>query len=384
MIEFLMPMLGADMEAGTLIEWLKHPGDAVKRGDIIAVVDTDKGAIEIEVFNDGILDRLMVEAGQKVPVGTVLAHIRESGEAPATGAPVTPAPPALAPPIGERSEAHHRASPAARRAAEQLHVDLGSVTGTGPRGAVTLSDVERATSRGRVSPPVPAEAAAPVDRTAAMRRAIAAAMARSKREIPHLYLAATIDMSCALDWLSKENERRSVERRLLLIALLMKAVAKAVGEVPGVNGFWRQDAFQPATGVHVGCAVALRGGGLVAPAVHDTDRKDLDTLMRDVLDVVARARAGTLRSSELADSTITVTSMGELGAEAAFGIIYPPQVAIVAFGRPAQRPWVVEGRVEPRPVMTASVSADHRAVDGRRAGQFLAAVDRWLQTPEKL
>jgi pyruvate dehydrogenase E2 component (dihydrolipoamide acetyltransferase) len=292
MIEFRMPMLGADMEAGTLIEWLKHPGDAVKRGDIIAVVDTDKGAIEIEVFDDGVLDRLMVEAGQKVPVGTVLAHIQESGEATAPGAPVTAAPLALAPPIGTRGEAHHRASPAARRAAEQLHVDLGSVTGTGPGGAVTLSDVERAASRGRVSPPVPTEAAAPVDRTAAMRRAIAAAMARSKREIPHLYLAATIDMSRALDWLSKENERRSVERRLLLIALLMKAVAKAVGEVPGVNGFWQQDAFQPATGVHVGCAVALRGGGLVAPAVHDTDRKNLDTLMRDVLDVVARARAG--------------------------------------------------------------------------------------------
>jgi pyruvate dehydrogenase E2 component (dihydrolipoamide acetyltransferase) len=384
MIEFRMPMLGADMEAGTLIEWLKHPGDAVKRGDIIAVVDTEKGAIEIEVFNDGTLDRLMVDAGQKVPVGTVLAHIQESGEAPATGAPVTAAPPAPAPPIGTGREAHHRASPAARRAAEQLHVDLGSVAGTGPSGAVTLSDVEKAASRGRVSPLVPAEAAAPIDRAAAMRHAIAAAMARSKREIPHLYLAATIDMSRALDWLSKENERRSVERRLLLIALLMKAVAKAVGEVPGVNGFWQQDAFQPATGVHVGCAVALRGGGLVAPAVHDTDRKDLDALMHDVLDVVARARAGTLRSSELADSTITVTSMGDLGAETAFGIIYPPQVAIIAFGRPVQRPWVVEGRVEPRPVMTASVSADHRAVDGRRAGQFLAAIDRWLQSPEKL
>jgi pyruvate dehydrogenase E2 component (dihydrolipoamide acetyltransferase) len=366
------------MDAGTLIEWLKHPGDAVKRGDIIAVVDTEKGAIEVEVFDDGVLDSLKVEAGQKVPVGTVLAHIRGATEAPAA---IAPSAPTAAAPVGG---ARLRASPAARRAAEQLHVDLGSVAGTGPAGAVTLSDVEKAASRGRVSPFAPTEAAAPIDRAAAMRHAIATAMARSKREIPHLYLAATIDMSRALDWLSKENERRSIERRLLLIALLMKAVAKAVGEVPGVNGFWQQDAFQPATGVHVGCAVALRGGGLVAPAVHDTDRKDLDTLMRDVLDVVARARAGTLRSSELADSTITVTSMGDLGAETAFGIIYPPQVAVIAFGRPVQRPWVVEGRVEPRPVMTASVSADHRAVDGRRAGQFLAAVDRWLQSPEKL
>ena len=384
MIEFRMPMLGADMDAGTLTEWLKHPGDVVKRGDIIAVVDTDKGAIEIEVFNDGVLDRLMIDAGQKVPVGTVLAHIRESGEAPADGAPATAASSAAAPPMGTRDEAHHRASPAARRAAEQLHVDVGSVTGSGPGGAVTLSDVEKAASRGRVSPPVTTDVATTVDRAAAMRRAIAAAMAKSKREIPHLYLSTTLDAHRALDWLSKENGRRPVDRRLLLIALLMKAVAKAVGEVPGVNGFWRDDAFQPAAGVHVGCAVALREGGLVAPAVHDTDRKDLDTLMRDVLDIVARVRAGTLRSSELADSTITVTSMGDLGAEAAFGVIYPPQVAIVAFGRLVQRPWVVDGRVEPRPVITTSVSADHRAIDGRRAGQFLAAIDRWLQSPEKL
>lgn len=380
MIEFRMPLLGADMEAGTLVEWLRRPGDPVKRGDIIAVVDTDKGAIDIEVFSDGVVDRLMVEAGQKVPVGTVLAQIRGADETPGTAAPPAP----TAAPMTEPGEARRRASPAARRAAEQLEVDLAAVTGTGPGGAVTLSDVERAASMKRLAPTPAGERARVTDRAGAMRRAIAAAMVRSKREIPHLYLAATMDITRTLDWLSKENERRPVDRRLLLIALLMKAVAKAVGDAPGVNGFWQQDAFQPATGVHVGCAVALRGGGLVAPAIHDADRKDLDMVMRDVLDVVARARAGTLRSSELADSTITVTSMGDLGAEAAFAVIYPPQVAIVAFGRPVQRPWVVDGRVEPRLVLTASVSADHRAVDGRRAGQFLAAVERWLQTPETL
>ena len=191
-----MPMLGADMEAGTLVEWLKHPGDAVKRGDIIAVVDTEKGAIEIEVFEDGILDRLMVDAGQKVPVGTVLAHIQESGEAPATGAPVTAAPPALAPPIGTAARgpsSRVAGGPSRGRTAPCRSRRPSPVPG--PGGAVTLSDVEKAASRGRVSPLAPTEAAAPVDRAAAMRRAIAAAMARSKREIPHLYLAATIDMS---------------------------------------------------------------------------------------------------------------------------------------------------------------------------------------------
>jgi len=215
-----------------------------------------------------------------------------------------------------------------------------------------------------------------------MRAAIGAAMSRSKREIPHLYLSTTVDMTKPLAWLTAENEKRAVEHRLLPIVLLVKAVAHAVRDVPEVNGFWRDEAFRPADGVHVGCAIALRDGGLVAPAIHDTDHKSFDEVMRELTDLVARARRGTLRSSELSDPTITVTNLGDLGVETAFAIIYPPQVAIVAFGRVVQRPWVSDGRIEPRSVMTASVSVDHRVVDGRRAGQFLAAIDRWLQTPE--
>ena len=136
--------------------------------------------------------------------------------------------------------------------------------------------------------------------------------------------------------------------------------------------------------MHVGCAIALRDRGPVAPAIHDTDRKDLDTIMTELLDLTARARRGTLRSSELSDSTMTVTNLGDLGVEAACAVIYPPQVAIVAFGRVMPRPWVVDGRVAPRTVLTATISADHRAVDGRRAGQCLAAIDKHLQTPELL
>jgi pyruvate dehydrogenase E2 component (dihydrolipoamide acetyltransferase) len=372
-----MPSLGADMEAGTLVQWLKQPGDTLARGDIIAVVDTEKGAIEIEVFEDGVLDRALVTAGQKVPVGTVLALIRGVGQ-PSSAAPsIAPAPPA------------RRASPAARKAADALRVDLTAVTGTGAGGAITREDVERAAARGRsVTPARPSEpvtaATAPVDKLAGMRSAIAAAMSRSKREIPHLYLSTTIDMAAALTWLASQNERRSVEQRLLPIALLLKAVAKALGEVKGVNGFWVNGAFEAAGGVHVGCAIALRDGGLVAPAIHDTDRKDPDTIMRELIDLTARARRGTLRSSELADATITVTNLGELGVEQAFAVIYPPQVAIVAFGRLMARPWVVDNRVEPRTTLTATISADHRAVDGRRAGQCLAAIDKHLQMPGQL
>ena len=376
MIEFRMPSLGADMEAGTLVEWLKQPGDALSKGDIIAVVDTDKGAIDIEVFQDGILERALVSPGEKVPVGTPLATIRGIGE-PAGAAPETPppaaapTPPALppqpAPPPHER-----RASPAARKAAEDLHVDIASVDGTGPGGAITREDVERAARRRREGR----------EGREGMRAAIGAAMSRSKREIPHLYLSTTVDMTKPLAWLTAENEKRAVEHRLLPIVLLVKAVAHAVRDVPEVNGFWRDEAFRPADGVHVGCAIALRDGGLVAPAIHDTDHKSFDEVMRELTDLAARARRGTLRSSELSDPTITVTNLGDLGVETAFAIIYPPQVAIVAFGRVVQRPWVSDGRIEPRSVVTASVSVDHRVVDGRRAGQFLAAIDRWLQTPE--
>lgn len=367
------------MEAGTLVRWLKHPGDALARGDIIAVVDTEKGAIDIEVFEDGVFDRAMVPPGQKVPVGTVLALIRQAGEAPSAAAP----PATVLPPPADGP----RASPGARQRAGELHVDLTSVTGTGPAGAITREDVERAASRGRTgprAPEAPLAAPEPVDRSAAMRAAIAAAMSRSKRDIPHVYLSMTIDMTAAAAWLAAENKQRSVERRLLPIALLVKAVAAGLADVPELNGFWIDGRFEPGDGIHVGCAIALRGGGLIAPAIHDANRKDLDAIMQELVDVTARARQGSLRSSELSDPTITVTNLGELGVEQAYAVIYPPQVAIVAFGRMMQRPWVVEDRVEPRTTVTATVSADHRAIDGRRAGQFLAAVDRYLQKPAAL
>jgi pyruvate dehydrogenase E2 component (dihydrolipoamide acetyltransferase) len=218
-----------------------------------------------------------------------------------------------------------------------------------------------------------------------MRTAIASAMARSKREIPHYYLSTTIDMSAALTWLRAENEKRGMRDRLLPAALLIKAVALALREVPDLNGYWVNGGFQKGAGIHVGCAIALRGGGgLVAPALHDADTLDLGTLMRQLQDLVTRARAGSLKSSELADPTITVTNLGEQGVESAFGIIYPPQVAIVGFGRISERPWAGPTAVEARPLLTATLSGDHRASDGHRGGLFLSAVDRLLQAPEKL
>jgi pyruvate dehydrogenase E2 component (dihydrolipoyllysine-residue acetyltransferase) len=368
-----MPALGADMEAGTLVQWLKHPGDAVTRGDIIAVVDTQKGAIEIEVFEDGVFEKAVVQPGEKVPVGTVLAIIRGSG-------PQTPQA-AAAPPAAQPDHARLRVSPVARKLAESLAVDLTHVRGTGSQGAITREDIEHAAfSRQQPIPPVP-QSPAP---HASMRAAIAAAMSRAKREIPHYYLSTLIDMGAAVAWLRAENEKRSVTDRLLMIALLVKATALALRDVPELNGQWTDGAFRASAGIHVGCAIALRGGGLVAPAVHDADRKDLSTLMHALSDLVARARAGSLKSSELSDGTITVTNLGDQGVDTAFGIIYPPQVALVGFGRILERPWVVAGAVQSRPLLTATLSADHRASDGHRGGGFLAAIDRLLQKPDQL
>ena len=166
--------------------------------------------------------------------------------------------------------------------------------------------------------------------------------------------------------------------------LLIKAVALALREVPELNGVWRGDHAEPSTAIHVGVAISLRGGGLVAPALHDADRRDLGDLMRAFRDLVQRARGGGLRSSELSDPTITVTSLGEHGVETVFGIVYPPQLAIVGFGKVVERPWIVDGAVVARPLITVTLSADHRVTDGHRGGLFLAAVERLLQAPERL
>jgi pyruvate dehydrogenase E2 component (dihydrolipoamide acetyltransferase) len=403
MAEFVMPALGADMSAGTLLSWLKQPGDHVARGDIIAEVHTDKADIEVEVFTTGVIERLLVEPGDAVPVGTPLALIREDG-APDAGPPAPPPPKAASPPahaapphakVTPPAAAEHRilVSPSAKALAEELGVDLAGLAGTGPGGRIQRRDVERAaeTAPPVATPTPPAPAAAPAqppaadaDRQAAMRRAIAAAMARSKREIPHFYVADTIDLSRSVRWLAEENLQRSVQERLLLGVVLLKAVAVALREVPELNATWQGDEVVRGDAVDLGVAIFLRGGGLVAPAIHGADEKSLDELMRSFRDLIGRARAGRLRSSELSDPTITVTSLGERGAESVLPIIFPPQVAIVGFGRVVERPWISEGQLLPCPTVSATLAADHRVTDGHRAGALLNAVDRLLQEPESL
>lgn len=391
MIEFKLPSLGADMDKGTLLEWRVQVGDTVRKGDVVAVVDTTKAAIDVESWQEGTVHELLLQPGATVPVGTPMAILLQPGDTPEQiaafkaqlasaqleAAAVPPAAtvtvvPASGSPAPEPSR---HASPAARKRAHELGIDIASVRGTGPRGAITIADVEEAAATA---------AARPVGRGVQMRRTIAAAMARSKREIPHYYLSEQMNLAAALEWLKAENERRAVTERLLIAALYLKAVALAARKHPRMNGYYINGEFKPAASVNVGVAISLREGGLIAPAIHDVDGISLHEVMHALSDLVTRARAGSLRSSEIAEPTLTVTNLGEQSVDAVYGIIYPPQVALVGFGRIRERATVVNGEVRAVPAVTVSLSADHRASDGHDGALFLAEVRELLQHPEKL
>jgi len=389
-IDVALPSLGPDMQSGKLLEWRIAPGQHVSRGSVIAVVDTEKAAIDVESWYEGEVVELLAVPGDEITVGTIIARL--AGNAPATGAApqVEPAPAAAIAPIAapsqaeiaaspaERTAAVPRASPAARAAARQRGLDLGAIRGSGPLGVITLQDVERAAA----TPAAPA--AEPQARAGGVRHAIAVAMARSKREIPHYYLWDDVDVSAAMTWLRETNAARSVTQRLLPAALVLAAVARAAQQFPDMNGTFEQDAFRPAPSVHLGVAIALRGGGLIAPALRDAQALSVDELMRQLSDLVRRARSGGLRSSEITGQTLTVTHLGDEGSAGLFGVIYPPQVALVGVGRIAMRAVVEQGNVVARETVTLSLAADHRVSDGRRGAQFLARIAALLRQPECL
>jgi pyruvate dehydrogenase E2 component (dihydrolipoamide acetyltransferase) len=378
-----MPSLGADMEDGTFVEWHVAPGQQVTRGQVVCVVETQKGAVDVEIWQAGTVAKLIAAPAEKIPVGHVMALLATEGEdwkaiaaaGPKAAAAAPPAPiaasPAAAPPVASRA----RISPAARRRAQELQVDLAAVKPSGIQDVISDADVERAAQA--IKP-------APRDPQAAMRDAIATAMSRSKREIPHYYLATTICAERAALWLEQRNAAVPVGDRILFAALELKAVALALRKTPELNGFYQDGAFRPGTGMHLGVAISLRGGGLVAPALHDVDKLGLADLMSQLKDVLQRARSGQLRSSEMSDPTITVTNLGELGVETVFGVIYPPQVALVGLGRMTVKPWVTDGAIAPARVLHATLCADHRVTDGMRGARFLAELDRVLQQPEEL
>ena len=415
MHEFVMPSLGADMEEGTLVEWHFKVGDKVQRGNVIAEIETEKGVIEVEVWEDGVIEQFLVGTGTTVAVGTPLALIRPIGEAveasvaageqqsqpahePIAVTEHVPQPAMQSaeprcediPIVDEAHPMDHRplvakpphtngkqkrrikASPVAKRLAKKLGVDLATIVGSGPNGVICKEDVQKAQERavkettdepstrsGRSRPQTMVEAPAvtPKAKTKkaaqkpaqlAMRQAIAKAMARSNRDIPHYYLETTIDMLAAQTWLEAENAQRSLKERILPAVLLVKATALALNKVPDLNGFWLDDRLQIPEAVNIGFAIALRRDGLVTPALFSPDVKSLDEIMADMRDLIMRTRSGKLRGSELTEATITLTNLGDLGVEKVFGVIYPPQVGLVGFGRISDQPYAINGMLTVR------------------------------------
>ncbi len=375
MIEFRMPSLGADMESGFLREWKVKPGDYVKRGDIIAEVETQKGIIDIEVFDEGTVSEFLIKEDDKVPVGTLMTHIIPVGEVVSQ---ITK--PSVS--VEKKPDITHaiHASPLAKRIAKEKGIDLAKVKGSGPNGAITREDVEKAISELMAPESFKDKPSSVADN---IRMAVASAMSKSNREIPHYYLETKVDLSKAFAWLTEANKLREVKERLLPVVLLIKAVAKALGDVPDLNAWWDNGLHQKKD-IHIGFVVSLRTGGVIVPAIHDVGNKSLDEIMKSLSEIIPRSRALRLRSSELADSTITITNLGDGSVETVFGIIYPPQVALVGFGGITEQPWAENGMLDVRPVLTITLAADHRATDGSTGSKFLTCVKNYLQQPEQL
>lgn len=375
MSTFVMPSLGADMQSAVLMEWKVKEGDPVTKGMVIAEVETSKGVIEIEVFEDGTVEKLLVEEETECAVGTPLALIRSKD----TAAAIEPTPQDLATPLLETlKEPEHetvaaaeriKASPAARKRAKELGVELSALAAD--KEAIHLAAIE-------------SEVTAKTPQPSGMRQAIAKAMSRSNAEIPHYYLSTSVNMTPALHWLEAYNKNKSIQERILPAALLIRAAVYALKEVPELNGFWKNDQLQMSTQINPGIAIALRKEGLITPAILGAEQMDLDATMQALGDLITRTRSGKLRNTEITQQTITLTNLGDLGVESVYGVIYPPQVALVGFGRIMDAPWAQGDMLCVRKVMQATLAGDHRATDGRTGGKFLDRLNQILQTPEEL
>lgn len=402
---FSLPSLGADMERGTLLEWYVKPGDVVESGSVVALVSTDKADIDVEIWQSGTVAELLIDLDAEVPVGTPMLRFdgprpgsaepnsyggdaeppdAESAESPVGVEPVRATPPTHRPSEEPRVKTV-RASPYARRLASEKGVNLAAVTGTGPGSAVLARDVEALSGVTGKLPKPQAESEperAGDGRNRRMRQAIAERMTTANRDIPHYYLEHDVDLGTALAWLERHNRSRPVTERVLPAALAIKATALAAADVPELNGFWRNGRFEPAPGVDVAVVVSLRGGGLVTPKIPNADRLGLDEVMAELSTIVTAARRGSLRSSWMTDAGITLTNLGDRGVDRVNGVIFPPQVALVGIGGIRSRPWIVDGVVVARPVVTVSLAADHRASDGVIGSRFLTLMAEHLHNPE--
>jgi pyruvate dehydrogenase E2 component (dihydrolipoamide acetyltransferase) len=398
--------MGADMVEGTIVKWLKHDGDAVERGEIIAEIETDKANVEIEAFEGGTFRTALAAEGDTVPVGGVIAIIAASdddiskytnGEVPAAApaSPIAPRPmpaaassearPAaataptttpspLAQPAGDAG-IRVRISPVARNLAEQHQIDPRTIRGTGPDGRIVRRDIEAAIGAPATSDRPPA-----INAPSKMRQAIARRMSQSKREAPHYYLLTDVDMTDAIELRRQLNDTLPEGERVSINDLIVRASAIALKRYPEFNATIAGEQITQHEAQHVCIAIAM-DDGLIAPAILDAGAKTLPQIAADARDLATRAKTGALRQREITDGTFTVTNLGAYGVEALIGIIQPPQTAILGVGTVAPRPAVRDNAIVIRQLMKVALSADHRVTDGAQGAQFLSEIKRVLEHP---
>ena len=358
-----MPMLGMAQETGKVLRWLKQDGDTVRKGEPLLEVETDKVTVEIEAPADGTLAGVRVPEGTEVPVGEVIALVLAEGEA----APVADTEPrvvreveavAAAPAVEQvRMPARRRgplASPKARRLAQERGVDLDSLAGSGPNGAIVAADVT--------------ELRAPASKQSRVWEVMAERTQRAWQEVPHFYLHRDLDASRLLSW------KRVAPKGTSVTDLLIKVCAVALKRHPRVNA---------GNAVNVGVAVAT-DDGLIVPVVHGADRLTLPQISERRRTAAEAARTGRLRPEDVQGGSFTISNLGMYGVDAFQAIVNAPQAAILAVGRTTERPWVVDGGLAVRPAMTVSVSFDHRVVDGARGAEFLDTLASLIEEPAGL
>lgn len=406
----IMPKLSDTMEEGVLVKWHKHEGDPVSSGDVVAEVETDKAVLELEAYTDGVLRKTLVEEGARVPVGTLLGVIAGAGEpieallsAPAPQPPEppfpepepplphppAPQPPGPTPPFPQPPPPPERpvppqieptkASPLARKLAEQRGVDLRTIQGTGSGGRIVERDVEAAAVR-----PAPAVTPAAAERReplSLMRATIARRMAESKATVPHFYVTTEIDAGALLA--AKTGFATTGEPAIGVTELVVKAMGEALAAVPRVNASFAGDAVVFHAGSHVGVAVALEDG-IITPVIRDADRKTVGQIAAELSDLKARARRKALKPEEYQGAGVSLSNLGMFRVDDFAAIITPPEAAVLAAGRIIQTPVVRDGRVEPGHRMRMTLSADHRVIDGVIAAKYLEAVAARLENPWQL
>jgi len=423
-IDLFMTQLSPTMTEGKIARWLKKEGDTLESGEVLAEVETDKATMEMEVVDEGVLHKILSPAGSIVAVGTAIAVIAEDGEevaadyTPATGdnAPAeevaeTPVVQATvdaseakveaavaAPAPVARKGGRIKASPLARRLARQKGINLAAITGSGPNGRIVKADIENAVKRGIniggataavVAPPVRPMPTGPLPyhedefervENSMMRKAIARRLTESKQHVPHFYLSVDVAMDRLMDLRAQLNEAADGAFKLSVNDFVIKAVAKALVDVPAANASWTDNETLVHKHAHISVAVAI-DGGLITPVIRFSEQKGIVDISAEVKELAVRARAGELQPAEYSGGTFSISNLGMYGVKQFAAIVNPPEGAILAVGGTEERPVVENGAVVVKKMMTLTLSCDHRVVDGAVGAEFLAALKKHIQAP---